>query len=129
MTTKDERYRRIAVLERAIAERGWSLQMKRAMANEFGVSCRTVDRYREDLINGYRKELSEEEMDFKRAEFIGRLRGHQRAALAGGRLGPLASMLGLEARISGIEPITGVAGGGSVEVILRVPESKKKKKK
>jgi hypothetical protein len=103
LTTKVERDRRVAVLERAIAERGWSLQLKRAMAGEFGVSPRTIDRYRDELVAGYRKELDGEELDFRRAEFLGRLRGHQRTCLATGRMGPLSSMLNLEARITGAD--------------------------
>jgi len=103
LTTKAERYRRIAVLERAIAERGWSLQLKRALAAEFGVTPRTVDRYRVDLVDVYRQELEGTELEFRRAEFIGRLRGHQRACLTTGRMGPLASMLNLEARITGAD--------------------------
>lgn len=103
MTTKEERYRRIAILERAISERGWSLQIKRAMANEFGVTVRTIDRYRDDLINEYRRELEGESYEQRRAEFLGRLRGHQRSALSTGRLGPLAAMMGLEAKICALD--------------------------
>ena len=129
MTTKEERYRRIAILERAIAERGWSLQIKRAMASEFGVTVRTVDRYREDLINEYRRDLEGESYEHRRAEFLGRLRGHQRAALATGRLGPLAAMMSLESKIVGVESPPSQDIGGSVQVVLTVPESKKKKGK
>lgn len=103
MTTKLERERRVAVLERAIAERGWSLQLKRAMAAEFSVTTRTVDRYKDELVHGYRQELEGESLEHRRAEFIGRLRGHQRACLATGRMGPLAAMLTLESRITGTD--------------------------
>ena len=122
MTTKAERYRRIALLERAISERGWSLQLERVMAAEFGVNRRTVRRYREDLIQGYRRELEGQELEDARAEFVGRLRGHQRTALAAGRLGPLASMLNLEMRILGIDRTDSTSGPSSVEVVLRIPE-------
>lgn len=121
MTTQEEKDRRISLLERAISERGWSLQIKRAMAHEFGVTTRTIDRYREELINGYQQELSEDELEFKRAEFLGRLRGHQRAALGSGRLGPLASMLNLEARICGLDQADSGQGSGQVQVLLNVP--------
>ena len=103
MTTKGERYRRLSVLERAIAERGWSLQLKRAIAAEFGVTTRTVDRYKADLIDVYREELEGEPLEARRAEFIGRLRGHQRTCLTTGRMGPLAAMLALESRITGTD--------------------------
>ena len=105
-TSKTERYRRIAVLERAIGERGWSLQLKRALSAEFGVSVRTVDRYKADLVDVYREELDGEPLEHRRSEFLGRLRGHQRACLATGRMGPLASMLHLEARITGADAPT-----------------------
>lgn len=116
MTTKDERYRRIALLERAIAEGGWSLQLKRALAAEFGVTPRTIESYKADLVAGYRKELDADEWETQRAEFLGRLRGHQRVALAQGKLGPLASMLGLESRIVGIDGPSGTPLEGIVLV-------------
>ena len=103
MTTKAERDRRLAVLERAIAERGWSLQLKRALAVEFGVTTRTMDRYKSDLVDEYREELEGEPLEARRAEFVGRLRGHQRTCLATGRMGPLAAMLALESRITGAD--------------------------
>jgi hypothetical protein len=121
MTTKEERYRRIAILERAISERGWSLQIKRAMASEFNVTVRTIDRYREDLIGEYRRELEGESYERRRAEFLGRLRGHQRAALASGRLGPLASMMSLESKVVGLDISPSEESVGSVQVVLRVP--------
>lgn len=111
MTTKTERYRRIALLERAVAEKGWSLQLKRALAAEFGVTTRTIETYKSEMIEGYRKELDAEEWETQRAEFLGRLRGHQRVALQQGKLGPLAAMLGLESRIVGIDgPTQDTAG-------------------
>lgn len=123
MTKKDERYRRISVLEQAIAERGWSLQLKRAVAREFGVTTRTVDRYKAELIRVYRRELEGDELEAQRADFIGRLRGHQRACLSTGRMGPLASMMSLEARILGVEAPVEVGSSSPVEVVLRMPVS------
>ena len=122
MTTKDERYRRVALLERAISERGWSLQLERAMAAEFGVTTRTIRSYREDIVKCYRKELDKREQGSIRAEFLVRLRGHQRAALTSGRHGPLSSMLNLEMRVLGIDRSDAASGPSSVEVILRVPD-------
>lgn len=122
MTTKDERYRRIALLERAISERGWSLQLERLMAAEFNVARRTIRAYREDIVKCYRKELDGRELDDARAEFLVRLRGHQRTALTSGRHGPLASMMSLEMRVLGIDRPDAATGPSSVEVILRVPD-------
>ena len=122
MTTKIERYRRMSALEQAIAERGWSMRVKRSLATDFGVTTRTIDRYREDLIKTYYKELKGRELDESRAEFLGRLRGHQRTALEELKFGPLASMLGLEGRILGLGGEPEAAPARSVEVVLRVPE-------
>lgn len=122
MTTKEERYRRIGILERAIAERGWSLQLERAMANEFGCTTRTIRRYREDLVNCYRKELEGQELEDARAEFLLRLRGHQRHALSSGRHGPLASMMGIELRVLGLDKGVTQTAPTSVQVLLQVPD-------
>ena len=94
MTTKNERYRRIALLERAIAERGWSLQLKRAMAAEFGVTQRTIDNYKADLVDCYRKQLEGDEWEAQRA--------------------------GLESRIVGVDGPSRDSGGGIVIVAPRV---------
>ena len=118
MTTKTERYRRIALLERAIAEKGWSLQMKRALAAEFGVTTRTIETYKSELVAGYQKEMSEADWESQRADFIGRLRGHQRVALQQGKLGPLAAMLNLEGRIIGVES---AAAGEVTGIVLVTP--------
>jgi hypothetical protein len=120
MTTKIERYRRIALLERAIAETGWSLQLKRALAAEFGVTTRTIEHYKAEMIAGYQKEMDEADWEAQRADFIGRLRGHQRVALAQGKLGPLAAMLNLESRIIGVDLPSGGEVAGIVLVTPRV---------
>ena len=101
--TRAEYERRLALVEAAIAERGWSLRLCRALAHELGVTTRTVWKYKAAVVEGYRKELTADEFATQRAEFLGKLRGHQRVALAGGRFGPLASMLGLEAKIVGLD--------------------------
>tara|TARA_R110000824_G_scaffold86623_5_gene214241 strand:- start:347 stop:748 length:402 start_codon:yes stop_codon:yes gene_type:complete len=120
--TREEKERRLAIVEQAISRAGWSLQLERSLAREFGVTTRTIRSYRREVVKGYRQELTEEEMETQRAEFVGRLRGHQRLALESGRLGPLASMMGLESRILGISREDVEATASSVEVVLRVPE-------
>lgn len=50
-----------------------------------------------------RDELSAQELEERRAEFLTRLRGHQRAALETSKLGPLAAMMTLEQRIVGLD--------------------------
>ena len=124
--TAEELIRRLAVVQKTIGDRGWSLMVQRALAAEFGVSHQTISNYRRRLIDGMRVELDERTREEKQAEFLERLQGHQRAALAAGRLGPLAAMMNLESKIVGVEAPVSADLGGSVEVLLTVPKSKGK---
>jgi len=101
MTTKDERERRLAVVEETIHQHGWSLSVEAALAKRLGVSRRTVRRYRFDVESIVRKEL-EQERRLLRASLLVRIRGHQKAAREAERFGPLASMINLEARMTGV---------------------------
>ena len=123
----EEVVRRLAVVQKTIGDRGWSLMVQRALAAEFGVSLQTISNYRKRLIDGMKIELDERTREEKQAEFIERLQGHQRAALAAGRMGPLAAMMNLEAKIVGVEAPDVSDLGGSVEVVLKMPKSKRKK--
>lgn len=123
----EEVVRRLAVVQKTIGDRGWSLMVQRALAAEFGVSLQTISNYRKRLIDGMKIELDERTREEKQAEFIERLQGHQRAALAAGRMGPLAAMMNLEAKIVGVEAPDVSDLGGSVEVVLKMPKSKGKK--
>ena len=125
----EELVRRLAIVQKTIGDRGWSLMVQRALAAEFGVHMDTIGNYRRRLIDGMKIELDERSREEKQAEFIERLQGHQRAALAAGRLGPLAAMMNLESKIVGVEVPSGQSTVGSVEVVLKVPKSKKKKGK
>ena len=127
--TAEELVRRMAVVQKTIGDRGWSLIVQRALAAEFDVSMQTISNYRKRLIDGMKIELDERSREEKQAEFVERLQGHQRAALAAGRLGPLAAMMNLESKIVGVEVPSGQSTVGSVEVVLKVPKSKKKKGK
>jgi len=122
----EEVVRRMAVVQKTIGDRGWSLMVQRALAAEFGVSMQTISNYRKRLIDGMKIELDERTREEKQAEFLERLQGHQRAALAAGRLGPLAAMMNLESKIVGVEAPVSADLGGSVEVLLTVPKSKGK---
>ena len=123
----EEVVRRLAVVQKTIGDRGWSLMVQRALAAEFGVSLQTISNYRKRLIDGMKIELDERTREEKQAEFIERLQGHQRAALAAGRMGPLAAMMNLEAKIVGVEAPDVSDLGGAVEVVLKMPKSKRKK--
>ena len=122
--TAEELLRRLALVQKAIGERGWSLQIKRALARDLGVHPDTVDNYRRRLIDGMRVGLDERSKEEKQAEFLERLQGHQRAALAAGRMGPLAAMMNLESRLVGLDAVSNHDLGGSVQVVLNVPDVK-----
>ena len=104
------------------------MQIQRALARDLGVHPDTVDNYRRRLIDGMRVELDERTREERQAEFLERLPGHQRAALASGKLGPRAAMLNLESRLVGLDAVTNHDLGGSVQVVLNVPDVKKEDK-
>ena len=120
--TAEELFRRVAVVEKTIADRGWSMQIQQELARELGCCKKSVYNYRQRLIDGLKDELDGQDRDTRRSEFLNRLRGHQRAALESGRMGPLASMMALESRIVGGESPTSQDVGGSVQVVLKVPD-------
>ena len=93
----------MAIVQQRIGDRGWSLQIALDLAAEMGVSRDTVYAYRKRVIERTRLELSEQELDEMRSEFLERIRGHQRAALEAGKFGPLAAMMTLEQRIVGLD--------------------------
>ena len=102
-TTQAEIERRMAIVQQRIGDRGWSLQIALDLAAEIGVHRDTINAYRERVIERTRLEMSERDLDEMRSEFLDRIRGHQRAALDAGKLGPLAAMLTLESKITGVE--------------------------
>ena len=101
--TKQERERRIALVQQRIGERGWSMQVMRDLAKEIGVTSRTIRTYRSEVIDSLRKEITEADREHMRAEFLDRLKGHQQQALIDGKFGQLAAMLSIETRITGME--------------------------
>ena len=102
-TTQAEIERRMAIVQQRIGDRGWSLQLALDLAAEIGVHRDTIYAYRERVIERTRLEMSERDLDELRSEFLDRIRGHQRAALDAGKLGPLAAMMTLESKITGVE--------------------------
>ena len=101
--TKQERERRIALVQQRIGERGWSMSVMRSLAKEIGVTSRTIRTYRSEVVASMRKEIGESDGEQIRAEFLDRLRGHQQQALQDGRFGPLSAMLSIESRIVGLD--------------------------
>jgi len=103
---KREIRRRLSIVERSMTEIGWSVRLAEQLAEQLGVSKRTIYRYRsevlEELANAYRGADVEEE----RSEFVVRLHAHQRAALKAGKFGPLAAMMSIEAKVRGLDKPT-----------------------
>lgn len=99
--TKEEHERRLSVVEQAIARYGWSVQVERNLARGLGVTQRSVRRLRAEVERLARSEIERDRRDV-RASFLTRLHGHQQKALERERFGPLASMMGLEARMLGV---------------------------
>ena len=119
-TTQAEIERRMAIVQQRIGDRGWSLQIALDLAAEIGVHRDTIYAYRERVIERTRLEMSERDLDEMRSEFLDRIRGHQRAALDAGKLGPLAAMMTLESKITGVERAAEV-DVQPVSVTLHVP--------
>lgn len=88
-------------MEQAIHRHGWSMRIEKALADQIGVTTRAIRTYRKEVESITRKELDEDRR-LVRASLLVRLRGHQIAARNASKFGPLASMIGLEARITGI---------------------------
>ena len=119
-TTQAEVERRMAIVQQRIGDRGWSLQIALDLAAEIGVHRDTIYAYRERVIERTRLEMSERDLDEMRSEFLDRIRGHQRAALDAGKLGPLAAMMTLESKITGVERAAEI-DAQPVTVNLHVP--------
>jgi hypothetical protein len=119
-TTQAEIERRMAIVQQRIGDRGWSLQIALDLAAEIGVHRDTIYAYRERVIERTRLEMSERDLDEMRSEFLDRIRGHQRAALEAGKLGPLAAMMTLESKITGVERAAEI-DAQPVTVNLHVP--------
>jgi len=119
MTTKRERDRRLALVERTIHEHGWSMRVQIALAAQIGVTRRTIQQYKSDLVEQQRRDL-EDDRPTIRAEFLTRLRGHQQRAAETGKTGALSSMMALEADIVGIRDRTGRSDAEQHVVEIRV---------
>ncbi len=95
--------RRLDLVERTMAEVGWSGRIARALADQMGVSKRSVYKYRQQVMADLAEAYKSEDPRHDRAEFLSRLRSFQTKAAAKGAFGSLASMMNVEARVLGIE--------------------------
>ena len=103
--------RRLDLVERTMAEVGWSGRIARALADQMGVSKRSVYKYRRQVMADLAEAYKSEDPRHDRAEFLSRLRSFQTKAAAKGAFGSLASMMNVEARVLGIEKMASAVGG------------------
>ena len=115
---KADRERNLALVEQAIHEHGWSLTLERALAQKLGVTTRAIRYYRQDVEDLTRQEIAKDRR-LVRASLLLRLRGHQLAARKANKFGPLASMVGLEARICGLMEPEGPESVENLEALSR----------
>jgi len=94
-----------------MAEVGWSGRIARALADQMGVSKRSVYKYRRQVMADLAEAYKSEDPRHDRAEFLSRLRSFQTKAAAKGAFGSLASMMNVEARVLGIEKMASAVGG------------------
>ena len=102
-TTAKEMRKRLDIVQRAMEEHGWNPRLKRKLADQWGVSDRTIYQYRKRVL----EEMAEDHqgVDFfeRRAEFLNRLGAHQRAAAKRNCWGPVSGMMGIEAKVLGLD--------------------------
>ena len=111
-----ESRRRLDIVERAMYEVGWSARVARALAAQFDCDKRTVYRYRAAVLVDVREATQIDSPASERADFLQRLRDHQRAAKADGAWGALSSMMNCEAKILGVEVPLKVEHSGALTV-------------
>jgi len=116
MSDAAEGRRRLDIVERAMYEVGWSARVARALAEQFGVEKRTIYRYRAMVLDDVREATVMDSPSAERADFLQRLRDHQRSAKADGAWGALSSMMNCEAKILGVEVALKVEHSGAVTV-------------
>lgn len=103
-TRSDREYRdRLSIVQRAMEEFGWSPRVKYKLAAQFGVSVRTVYEMRRKVLDEMVDDYQDVDFFARRAEFLNRLSMHQRSAANKSAFGPLSSMLGIEAKVVGLD--------------------------
>ena len=104
VTRSDREYReRLGIVQRAMEEYGWSPRVKSKLAAQFGVSVRTVYEMRRKVLDEMVDDHRDVDFFARRAEFLNRLSMHQRNAAQSNAFGPLSSMLGIEAKVAGLD--------------------------
>ena len=98
--------RRMDAVEAAMERFGWTMSLERKLAEQLGISRRSVRRYRERIATDLAVRVRMGDRETERADFLVRLRAHQQRAEAAGAHGPVAGMRNLEARILGLDETT-----------------------
>lgn len=102
VTTSTTREERLAELEQAIREEGYSRALQIRLSAKWGCSRRTVRNYKLYLVDEIKKSLAAGRDDML-AEFVHRLRVQQDRANAAGKQGAVGTMMGLEADVLGLK--------------------------
>jgi hypothetical protein len=104
-----ERARRLARVQKVMAEKGWSMALRLQMAEEFGVNPRTVDRYRREVLDAiYAQALADAEalpelsLPMERRAFVARLQALQQRTAAQERWRAVLNAMRLEADVKGL---------------------------
>ena len=98
--------RRMDAVEASMERFGWTMSLERKLAEQLGISRRSVRRYRERIATDLAVRVRMGDRETERADFLVRLRAHQQRAEAAGAHGPVAGMRNLEARILGLDETT-----------------------
>jgi FixJ family two-component response regulator len=115
--------RHLDLVERTMTEVGWSGRVVRTLADQLGVSKRTIYRYRANVMKDLAAAYKSKDIEHDRALFLSKLQAHQARVTAAGAYGSLASMLNIEARVLGIDrPDEKQAVQGDVHVHIGVPQ-------
>lgn len=99
---KDERRRRLDLVERTIQDRGWSGRIARGLADHLDVDVRSVYRYRQEVLDEIAQGYRGIDRELARGEFLLRLRDNITSAKTAQRWGPVAAMMNMEGRVLGV---------------------------
>ena len=116
--TKKERRVRLDVVEETMAKVGWNPRIVRDLADRFGVTERTIYNYRRDVLEELAECYRGENRRQDRAEFVAMLRERQVKAMGEGSWGSVSSMMGIEAKVMGLED-SSAAGASETVVVVR----------
>ena len=92
----------MSVVERTIAERGWSPRIVRELADRYDVDDRSVYLWRRRVLEEIAESHRGIDRELARAEYLIRVQDHAHAARDAGSFGPVASLLRIEGNVTGV---------------------------